>query len=152
MESKKSTLRMIALGTAVPMVALLVGAQFGCAKLMFWRQKPQTMLSASDVPASQGTVKATEGKNGNTNVSVRVKHLAPPSKVAPDTTVYVVWLKAMNGELQNMGALTLNDNLEGSLDTVTPHSRFNISVTPEASGQVAQPSHEPVFTSEVERS
>jgi len=152
MESKNSSLRNIALGGAVPMVAILLGAQFGCSKLMFWRSKPQTMLSASEVPASQGTVKATEGKNGNTNVAIRVKHLAPPTKVAPGTTVYVVWLQPVNGELQNMGALTLNNNLEGSLDTVTPHTRFKISVTPEASGQVAQPSHEPVFTSEVERS
>jgi hypothetical protein len=113
--------------------------------------KPQAMVSASDVPASQGTVKVTEGDNGNTNISLRVKHLAPPPKMASDSTVYVVWLQPRDGAKQNIGALTLNSNLEGSLDTVTPHRRFQLTVTPEPSGLAAQPSHDPVFTTEVER-
>jgi hypothetical protein len=109
------------------------------------------MVSAAGVPASQGTVSATKGDNGNTHLSLKVKHLAPPSKVSPDAAVYVVWLQPRNGEVQNIGALTLNDNLEGSLVTVTPHRRFRITVTPEAGGQVALPTHEPVFTSDIER-
>jgi len=109
------------------------------------------MVSAAGVPASEGTVKASGGENGNTNLAIHVKHLAPPSKVAPDATVYVVWLLPRNAEIQNIGALTLNDNLEGSLVTVTPHRRFRVTVTPEAGGRGAQPTHEPVFTSEVER-
>jgi hypothetical protein len=123
-------------------LAALVG--IGCTK-------PQTMVSASDVPASQGTVKVTEGDNGNTNIALRVKHLAPPSRMAADSTVYVVWLQPHDGAMQNIGALTLNSNLEGSLDTVTPHRRFQLTVTPEPSGLAAQPSHDPVFTTTVER-
>jgi hypothetical protein len=53
---------------------------------------------------------------------------------------------------QNVGALTLDDDLEGVLETVTPHSRFLLSVTPEASGQVDQPRNPPVFTAQVDRS
>ncbi len=134
----------IILIVGLPTVGLLGGMHLGCAK-------PQAMVSAPGIPAGQGTVKATAGDNGNTNVAVRVKHLAPPSKIAADAAIYVVWLQPRNGDRQNIGALKLNDNLEGSLDTVTPHRRFQVTVTPEAGGQVSQPTHEPVFTSDVER-
>ena len=135
---------------AMPMIAVLVGTQLGCQKMMFWRDKPQEMHSTSDVSASDGTVRVSEGDNGNTKVSVRVKHLAPPSKLAADATVYVVWIQPREGDRQNVGALTLNKDLEGSLDTLTPHRRFKVSVTPEPSGQVVNSTHEPVFTYNVE--
>jgi hypothetical protein len=142
--------RPVAFLAVLPVAAALAGMQLGCQKMMFWRDKPQEMHSTSDVSASEGTVRVSEGDNGNSKVSVRVKHLAPPSKLAADSTVYVVWIQAREGDRQNVGALTLNKDLEGSLDTVTPHRRFKLSVTPEPSGQVADPSHEPVFTYNVE--
>jgi len=138
---------------AAPLVVALValvGAQTGCQKMAFWRPKPQEMHSAADVPASQGTVQVTTGENGNTQVSIRVKHLAPPSKMALDSTVYVVWFQPVDGDTQNVGALVLNDDLEGSLDTLTPHQRFLVSITPEPNGQATSPTHEPVFTYRVE--
>jgi hypothetical protein len=109
------------------------------------------MTSASDVPASEGTVKATLGANGNTNLYVRVKYLAPAFKVRPDATVYIVWLQRPGKVIQNIGALTLTDNLEGSLNTETPYRRFTITITPEPGRQVEQPTHEPVFKSVVTR-
>jgi hypothetical protein len=125
--------------------AALVGLQLGCGS------SNQDMRSGYNVPASEGTVKATEGDNGNTDLEIHVKHLAQPSQVASDATVYVVWIEPRNAVRQNIGALTLNDNLEGSLNTVTPHSQFMLSITPEPSGRVAQPSHQPVFTAQVDR-
>jgi hypothetical protein len=103
------------------------------------------------VPASQGTVQASEAANGNTAVDVRVKHLAPASKLASDATVYVVWFQPLNAKAQNVGALSLNEDLEGRLETLTPHHRFKLLVTPEPSGLVAVPSHDAVFTAEVDR-
>lgn len=134
----------VVLRIALPMLTLAIMAP-GCA-----RSTTQEMVSGPGVPASQGTISATKADNGNTNVSVRVKHLAPPSKVASDATVYVVWVQARNAAKQSVGALRLDSNLEGHLSTVTPHRRFLVMVTPEPSGQVAQPTHEPVFTSDVE--
>ena len=125
--------------------AALVGMQLGCGS-------NEAMQSGYGVPASEGTVNATESDNGNTKLEIRVKHLAEPSRVASDATVYVVWVQPSDAARQNVGALLLNDNLEGSLDTVTPHSRFSLSVTPEPNGQVAQPTHRSVFTAEVNRS
>lgn len=147
MKTQSSGIRPVLLLTAI---TVLVGAQLACEKVMFWRPKPQAMHSAEGVPASEGTVRVSDGDNGNTKVSIRVKHLAPPSKIAADSTVYVVWIQPVEGESQNVGALTLSEDLEGSLDTLTPHRRFKLSVTPEPNGQVAAPSHEPVFTYNVE--
>lgn len=128
----------------LPAIAMAAVLHSGC-------KKPQTMTSAIGVPASQGTVKATTGENGNTKLVVHVKHLAQPSKIAADATVYVVWIQPRNAAIQNIGALALNADLEGKLETVTPHRRFILTVTPEPGGQEAQPTHEPVFTSEVDR-
>jgi hypothetical protein len=134
----------------VAALVTLVGTQIGCQKMAFWRSKPQEMHAGSDVLAGQGTVRVSNGDNGNSKVSIRVKHLAPPSKVAPGSTVYVVWLRPVDGDSQNVGALILDNDLEGSLDTLTPHRRFRVSVTPEPNGQVTSPSNEPVFTYNVE--
>jgi hypothetical protein len=136
--------RALVVAAAVPAVAA-VGVQAGCTK-------PQPMHSSAEVPASQGTVRATGGDHGNTSLAIRVKHLAPPWKVTADATVYVVWVQPPDAAQQNVGALTLDANLEGRLDTVTPHRRFLLTVTPESSGQATKPTHEPVFTANVERS
>jgi len=151
MNTQKSAIRPILLLAMVPALAALLGTQLACEKIMFWKKGPQPMESASSVPASEGTVKATLGDNGNTNLSIRVKHLAPPFKVQPDATVYVVWIQQPDQPRQNIGALTLNKDLEGRLDTVTPFRRFSVMVTPEPGGQVDQPSHEAVFTASVDR-
>jgi hypothetical protein len=123
----------------------------GFTSLLMGCDKPQEMVSGPGVPASQGTVKISKTENGNTKLELHVKHLAPPFKVAPDATVYVVWLQPKDGAKLNIGALVLKDDLEGKLETVTPHRHFQISVTPEAGGHVNAPMHEPVLTAAVER-
>jgi hypothetical protein len=131
-------------------VAALAGTTLGCG--MFGSGKSeQTMSSSSGNPAAQGTVNASAADNGNTALRVRVKHLAPPSRMASDATVYVVWIQPGDAAIQNVGAMTLNDDLEGRLDTVTPHSRFTVTVTPEPGARGAQPTNEPVFTTDVDR-
>lgn len=145
MSTHKSIVRTFVLAAVLPAALVVLGGmQSGCSST-------QTMRSASGVPASQGTVDATEGDNGNTKLAVRVKHLADPSRVASGATVYVVWVRPVGAAMQNVGALTLNSNLEGSLDTVTSQSRFQVSVTPEASRTAEYPTHAPVFTADVDR-
>lgn len=150
MRPSPSLLRPLFQMALLPALAVLVGTQLGCQKLAFWRPKPQEMHSASEVPASEGTVQVLVGANDNRKVSVRVKHLAQPSKMAPDATVYIVWIKPEGSDPQNVGALILNEDLEGRLETLTPHHRFRVSVTPEPNSRAIQPSHEPVFTYAVE--
>ena len=139
------------LAILVPAVGILGALQFGCSTIKSWGTSPTSMNSASDVPASEGTVKATAGDNGNTRLAIRVKHLAPAYKVQTDATVYVVWLQQPERPIQNIGALTLSVNLVGSLDTESPYRRFSISITPEPGPQGQQPTHPPVFTANVNR-
>jgi hypothetical protein len=145
MRSRSSIVRGVLLAVSLPAIVALGATQLGCGS-------SQEMRSASGVPASQGTVRATEGDNGNTNLSIRVKHLAPPQQIASEATVYVVWIQPRDFPRQNMGALILSADLEGSLDTVTPHSRFMVSITPESIGTARRPLNAPVFTADVDRS
>lgn len=111
----------------------------------------QTMLTSAENTSGEGTVQAKVGENGNTVVKVRVKHLSSPEKVAADASVYVVWIQPRNGEIQNVGALQVDDDLVGKLDTTTPHRAFTLTVTPEPSARMAAPTHKAVFTTEVTR-
>ena len=69
---------------ALLVVALvtLVGTQIGCQKMAFWRSKPQEMHAGSDVLAGQGTVRVSNGDNGNSKVSIRVSHRVPRSTLS----------------------------------------------------------------------
>src|SRR5690349_24504363 len=110
----------------------------------------QPLHASSRNTSGEGTVEATRGENGNTDIEVLVKHLSSPSKVESDSSVYVVWLQPLgDAEIQNLGALRVDDNLVGTFNTTTPHSSFVLSITPEPSARMSQPSHGAVFTSEV---
>lgn len=130
---------------AVAAVAVLF--QTGCG--LFGGGSKEVMRPAAGNIAGEGTVEAKDGDNGNTEIDVRVKHLAAPAKVAADASVYVVWIRPATGRIQNVGALEVDDELVGRLKTTTPHRAFKLTVTPEPSARMAEPTHEPVFTSDV---
>jgi hypothetical protein len=111
----------------------------------------QTMITSAGSPAAEGTVQATKADNDNTKIEVRVKHLAAPSKLADDASVYVVWIQPGKGDVQNVGALEVDKDLVGKLQTTTPHKAFTLTVTPEPSARMAAPTHKPVFSAEVNR-
>ncbi len=126
----------------------------GCATPGFMKnEKAQTqpMRGSDSSPASQGTVAVAKGASGNTALTVRVKHLAPAAKLADDASVYVVWVEPEGAPPQNVGVLSVDNDLQGSLTTITPYKRFKVMVTPEKSGEVSAPEHDEVFTSDVER-
>ncbi|MBS1109453.1 MAG: hypothetical protein H6Q88_1445 [Anaeromyxobacteraceae bacterium] len=136
---------------SIPVIALasvvaLTFSQAGCASA-----PKQSMESSAANTSGQGTVEAKAGPNDNTQIEVRVKHLSDPARVASDASVYVVWIQPRNGEIQNVGALRLDDDLVGSLNTTTPHRTFTLTVTPEPSARMAVPTHRAVFTTEVNR-
>lgn len=125
----------------------LLFSQTGCG--LFGGGSKEVMQPASGNIAGEGTVEAKSGDNGNTEIDVRVKHLASPAKVAADSSVYVVWIRPGGSRIQNVGALEVDDELVGRLKTTTPHRAFRLTVTPEPSARMTEPSHEPVFTSDV---
>lgn len=99
----------------------------GCAS------SPQIMSADSRVPAAQGEVKSKEESNGNTHLKVKVKHMAKPNAVEPMAQTYVVWAQdnTNTGNVQNLGALQVNDNLEGEIEALTPMKRFDVFITAE---------------------
>jgi hypothetical protein len=99
----------------------------GCAS------SPQIMSADSRVPAAQGQVKAKAEGNGNTRIDVKVKHMAKPNAVEPMAQTYVVWAQDNNntGNVQNLGALHVDDDLEGEIEAITPLKRFDVFITAE---------------------
>jgi hypothetical protein len=126
----------------VAVALLLSGAACG--------KQEQMMVASGQTPAAHGEIAFERGDNDNTEVEVRVKHLAPPRRLAPDATTYVVWVVAEGIGVQSVGALELDDELVGRLNFVTPHRVFRVVVTPEASRTVSAPSHRAVFTADVD--
>ena len=102
---------------------------------------PVTMAASDKVPAASGQIQIGAGSNGNTSLHVVVNHMAPAEKVSSGATTYVVWVRplAPDGQPQNLGALAVDNDLKGALDTITPLKTFEVFVTPEASPSVQSP-------------
>lgn len=132
-------------GTTVLALALSVGACAGMHKT--------PLTSTAQNPAAKGQVETRRTENQNTEVKLEVEHMAPPQKVAPDATVYVVWAQplAPDAPPQNMGSFVIDRDRSGSLTTVTPHEKFELLVTPEARGTVERPTNEPVMKAKIGR-
>jgi hypothetical protein len=109
------------------------------------------MTTSAQMSTGVGTVAAVAKPGGNTALDVHISNLAPPEKVAPDATVYVVWVKPPRRRLESVGTLALGPNHDGVLHTETIYDRFEVTVTPEPSSMVDRPSHDPVMTTVVER-
>jgi len=95
--------------------------------------KDVRLTSSGDIPASASVVKMGTSDNGNTTFELKVEHLAPPERVDPAATVYVVWTRGRESgaAVQNMGALIVDDDLNGSYTGVTPLKEFELFVTAE---------------------
>lgn len=124
---------------------LIVLTISGCAT----REK---ISGTSVVPAAQGQIKASKAEGNNTDLQVKVSHLAQPQRVASGATNYVVWIQPEGARsFQNIGILQVGRDLEGQYETTIPYRDFRIVVTPEPSGAVVQPSGPAVFDQFVSR-
>jgi len=114
-------------------------------------EKKSALEPTSAVPAAEGQVRSERTEEGNTKLEVEVKHLAPPAKVAPGAEVYIVWAQRDDKTAgpQNIGALTVDKDRKGKLQTLTPLDRFEVLVTPEPSANATEPTNEPVMRSHV---
>jgi len=101
-------------------------------------------LQGTDLtPAAEGKVSLSDAENNNVGIDITVKHLAAPQRVSSGATTYVVWLQPTVGdtrEVQNMGALRVDEDLNGRLRTVAPHRNFQLFITAEPTAMVTFPS------------
>ncbi len=102
-------------------------------------------------PAALGSVTTTVGANGNTNLTIDVHHLSPPDRVVQGSAVYVVWAKQLdaNNPPSSLGALKVNDKLDGRLETLTVFRSFDLTITPEATATVAAPTGKVVLETRI---
>lgn len=100
------------------------------------------LQSTAFVPAAAGQLKLKEGPSGNTRLKVEVEHLADPGKVVPGASTYVVWVQSNDSNVQNVGALRVDDDRKGRLETTTPYGNFQIFITAEPGATATRPSGE----------
>lgn len=93
------------------------------------------LTSSPDIPAAQGIATISATDDANTKIDLTVEHLASPERVAPGTTVYIVWVLGNDtgAQPQSLGALRVNDDLKGSISAMTPLRAFDLYITAEPS-------------------
>ena len=108
-------------------------------------------LRASDQsPAATGVVKAKHDDHGNTKLALKVDHLPRPMDLKPGLSTYVVWSVADGGaRVRNLGQLEVGEDRKGEVKVVSPLPNFELLVTAEPNGQVAQPSDNVVLRGNV---
>lgn len=97
--------------------------------------------SSPAIPAAQGDARVRITQNGNTEVKLRISHLAPPGRIVSGAEVFVVWLRGQGpgDEVRNLGALKVNDKLNAKFTATTPMKSFDMFITCEQSQTVTLP-------------
>lgn len=111
--------------------------------------KKISMTPGREDPAAHGTVAVKTGHNGNTEVNITTKALAQPSALTPPENTYVVWFQPNGQDPENAGALKVDNNLKGKLDTVTPHRRFKVFITAEKEPNLKKPEGPVILSGDV---
>ena len=109
------------------------------------------LTATSIVPAAKGSVELGKDRNGNTEMKMKVEHLANPTSLSPSQASYIVWLQDKGSGPENQGELKVNGKLEGTFQTVTRRKNFDIFVTGENDGTVKSPSGPEVLRTSVSR-
>lgn len=102
-------------------------------------------------PAAEGKISTDNDRNGNTGVEIEVKHMATPQSLTPAKTTYLVWVQARGKDPELLGALRVNQNLEGSLKTSTPYKTFDVFITAEDSMKPDAPGSMVILKGAVDR-
>jgi hypothetical protein len=109
------------------------------------------LVNTGAAPAAEGKVITDNDRNGNTGVEVQVKHMATPQSLTPPRQTYLVWVQPRGKDPELLGALRVNENLEGSLRAATPYKDFEILITAEDSVKPESPSSAVILKGSVAR-
>lgn len=124
-----------------------------CSSMMGNGDTQELQLTGTPgLPSVQGSAKVSTTDDGNTQIDLNVKHLAPPEKVKVDATAFVVWVQDSNSGSQpdNLGALKVDKDLNGSMKALTSLRSFDLYVTAEPSATTDQPSGDALLRTNVE--
>ena len=109
------------------------------------------LTNTGATPAAEGKVITDNDRNGNTGITVEVKHMAAPQSLTPAKTAYLVWVQPRGKDPELLGALRVNSDLEGSLRATTTYKDFDILITAEDSMHASFPSSLVILKGTVER-
>lgn len=104
--------------------------------------------STGKAPGADAEIEAdVSEQQGQTRLSVSIKNLPPPDRVAPDSQHYVAWYRASSrGIWQRVAALAYEaETREASLIGSVPEKQFEFEITAEPAIDVASPSPNVVF-------
>src|SRR5579871_3425674 len=129
-------------GSILGLLSLLVLCAAGAA----WA-RTYTLRSTPVAPGATGTIDAkAEKAGGNTNVTVKVDHLARASQLTPTANEYVVWIKPSSGQATEQGVLTVGDNEKGELKMTTTYPKYEVMITAENEAHPKTPSDRVVLS------
>ena len=94
------------------------------------------LVPRSNVPAATGSVSVKQGDNGNTQLDIKVRHLAEPSKLTPPAGVDIARVRTSDQVTHKIGASRLDSGLNGELKGVTTVNSADLLITPEQSVSV----------------
>jgi len=104
---------------------------------------------SSRAPEADGVVIATPNPSqAMTQVEVTVKHLAPPSRLAPGGNAFVCWSRRnQNAIWTRIGTLNYDEGSRaGNLTGTSPDATFEFMITIETASAPASPSANVVMT------
>jgi len=131
-------------------IALFLLLSFLLANTTAWGREDR-LTNTGAAPAAEGKVLTDNDRNGNTGVEVHVKHMATPQSLTPARQTYLVWVQPRGKEPELLGALRVNEDLEGSLKAATPYKAFDIFITAEDNLKPETPSSMVILKGSVER-
>jgi hypothetical protein len=96
-------------------------------------------------PTAWCDIDAHQDKHGVTQVDLKARNLAKPSELEPPAATYVVWFQQRDSAPQNVGELSVGDDLKGQFRVTTPYQTFDVIVTAERDPQAKTPSEQAVL-------
>jgi hypothetical protein len=131
-------------------VSLRLGGACGMALLfavLTWG-KTYTMQTTTLDPGAVAKLDV-KPNTGNTEMTLKVEHLAKPSLLSQPASNYVVWVQQSGHEPANEGVLRVDDNLKGEVKATTA-TRFTVLVTAEDDAKAQTPSDRVVLRADVQ--
>ncbi|HVZ35814.1 MAG TPA: hypothetical protein VG963_25480 [Polyangiaceae bacterium] len=108
--------------------------------------------STARAPGADAEIEAdVSEQQGQTRLTVSIKNLPPPDRVAPESQHYVAWYRqGPNAIWQRVAALAYEaEAREASLVASVPEKQFEFEITAEPAVNVASPSPNVVFVQSI---
>jgi hypothetical protein len=111
--------------------------------------KTYTMQTSTLEPGAVAKLDV-KANTGNTEMDLKVEHLAKPSLLSQPASNYVVWVQQPGHEPINEGLLRVDDSLKGEVKATTTAARFTVLVTAEDDAKAQTPSDRVVLRADVQ--